>query len=83
MQDLRSYCLATRYRCGSQLDGALGLLLNLGVLAADGEYLRPDAGFVDISDSGEIGLALATRLIDRLAVANIACVAMQIDTREL
>jgi hypothetical protein len=69
MRDLRSYCLATRYRSGSQLDGALGLLVNLGVLALDGEYLKPDIGFADLAESSEIGLALATRLVDRLAAA--------------
>lgn len=69
MQDLRSYCLATRYRSGSQLDGALELLLNIGVLTAEGDYLKPDEGFRRIAGSDEIGLALATRLIDRLVVA--------------
>jgi uncharacterized protein DUF3883 len=68
-QDLRSYCLATRYRSGSQLEGALELLRNIGVVTAEGDYLKPDEEFLRVVERGEIGLALATRVIDRLVVA--------------
>jgi hypothetical protein len=47
----------------------LELLLNIGALTAEGDYLRPDGEFLRVAESDGIGLALATRLIDRLVVA--------------
>jgi hypothetical protein len=67
--DVRSYCLSTRYGSGLQLDGALELLLNIGVLSAIGDYLRPDEEFLRTARDDEIGLALSSRLIDRLVAS--------------
>jgi hypothetical protein len=67
--DVRSYCLATHYGSGLQLDGALELLLNIGILSADHDYLRPDKDFLHAAKNEEIGFAISTRLIDRLVAA--------------
>ncbi len=45
------------------------LLLNIGVLTANGDYLEPDAGFVRLVESDEVGFALSARLIDCLVAA--------------
>lgn|GEM_PF-703379 len=64
VEDLRSYCLDTVYRCGSQLNGVLEVLLNLEVLHVEGDCLTLDNGLLNAE--GDICLALAARLMDRL-----------------
>ncbi len=67
-EDVRSFCLASLYGSGSQLDGALDLLLNIGVLKASSNYLKADAEFLRYAQESGIGLAVSDRLIDRLLV---------------
>jgi Domain of unknown function (DUF3883) len=69
VRDLRSYCLATQYRAGSHIDAALQLLLNLGVVTANGDQLQPDEGFCRVIRNDDLGLTLAIRLIDGLVAA--------------
>jgi hypothetical protein len=67
--DVRAYCLAKVYRCGPQLEGAIELLLNLGILSISDEFLVPDFDFVRSLQTTQVGLALGSRLVDKLTSA--------------
>lgn len=69
-KDVRAYCLARTYRVGSELDGALGLLINIHALALDGELLRPGTCFEQIFAGGDLGLSLSESFITELKSAD-------------
>lgn len=69
LDDVRSFCLASHYRAGAQFDAALQLLLSIGVLIMEGGRLRPREDFVLDSEGHEVGLAILSRLVSRLAAA--------------
>lgn len=68
MKDVRSYCLATCYRSGSQLKGALQLLINMNVLRQNGDYLEPDQDFLYFVKE-DVTFAISARLVDCLLAA--------------
>lgn len=68
-KDVRAYCLATHYRSGSQIDGALELLVNIGILTVDGDYMKPDEDFLQVAKGRGIAVATSIRLIERLAAS--------------
>lgn len=67
VEEIRAYCIASRYRAAAHIEGALRLLLNIGVLIVEDDFLRLDADVLQIAESGGIGLAICGRLVDRLA----------------
>lgn len=67
--DVRDYCISRLYRVGSQVDGAIQLLVNIDALKSEGQLLRPAARFADIVRSHNVGLAIAEALIRALAEA--------------
>jgi hypothetical protein len=69
-KDVRAYCLARTYRVGSELDGALRLLINIHALASDGESMRQGESFEQISKSGDLGLSISESLIAELRNAD-------------
>ena len=64
--DIRTYCTSTYYRAGYQLDGALRLLSNIGVLEPVGHMFRPGIHFDSVSKSSNLGLSISERLINSL-----------------
>lgn len=66
-EDVHAYCRAIRYRVGAQLDGALQLLLNIGILVREGDLLCAAEDILWTSKRENIGLTICGRLLDRLA----------------
>src|SRR4051812_48515435 len=68
-EDVRSYCLASLYRAGSHLDGALELLLGMGALHLDGAALRADDDVLSELEGHDVGFVVARRLLLYLSSA--------------
>jgi uncharacterized protein DUF3883 len=68
--DVRTYCIGSYYRAGSQLDGAIGLLTNIGALEFNDGRFRPGSYFDSIFRSENLGLSLSLRVIHALSEAN-------------
>lgn len=68
-EDVRSYCLASQYRSGSQLNGALELLINIGALDVEGFNLKVTESFLQELRTQEVGVAVSGKLVKRLADA--------------
>jgi hypothetical protein len=64
--DLQRYCGARIYRVGAELPGALQLLQNLDVFAAEDDYLRRGAAFDAILGAEDVGLAISIELLKKL-----------------
>ena len=67
LKDVKDYCVSTRYRVGSQLTGALELLVNVGVLIPVDVSLRPDPVFLRKIETEDVAFAVSARLLECLA----------------